>query len=578
MLIPLRSKIIIIASILVGLGISISYLSSNNSMLGIPTSETTDSQKLTTFSSEKLNNQITWDRVVEDSKHAWDGLIAIKDLYSPEDVDLTVSYNSHTGQTSSNLRFFLLDASIWMYLITEDEEYLEQARKVADDIEKYLLSEKNLVRVYHVNQYPIESHPSTNKYVLESVSKLALLDPNYNELVSKLADAMIQYEIESKTNLIHSYVFPNGTVHTKEMYFPYGGDVAIKGLLNAYEATSNEIYLSQAYNSITSYWDLRNKTTNLLPSWVFSDTMNVKEDFMQQYGAGAFLKTLLHYYYLTGDETIYNIIEEYTESITTYFWDGTRWNYRVNSDGSVLSTLVEGNFAKLDDALFLVYDLDRSAFYETYEKAKSDYDSTFQNDLILTNTLVKHAVEDNGTDNVKQSMIWYAFPIIQNTAIRLYHDTEDNMYLKKQQDFYNAITKYHKRDLGYIGSVDPYTFEDDSYDYLIAKFGTGIVANKIFSTIKSSSTVHIVWTTIGSTSIEEPFIETFYDSGWFNAVKFNYAEKEIRFKMVTGKGTITFPDKIESVTMNDEIYRNFEENMLKTTSGTNSYTVRLGTK
>jgi len=173
-----------------------------------------------------------------------------------------------------------------MYLITQDEVYLEQARKVADDIDKYLLSEKNILHVYHIDQYPMESVYVTNKYGLESVTKLALLDPNYNELVEKLADALIQYEISPKTNLIHDFVFPNGTVHTQEMYFPYGGDVAIKGLLYAYEATSNENYLLQARNSIMAFWDLRNKTTNLVPSSVYSDTKDVKEEFMQQYGAG----------------------------------------------------------------------------------------------------------------------------------------------------------------------------------------------------------------------------------------------------------------------------------------------------
>ena len=524
---------------------------------------------------EETDNQITWERVVNDSKHAWNGLITIRDLYSPQDVDLTVEYNSHTGKKSANLRFWLLDASLWMYLITGDEEYLKQARKVADDIDMYLVNEKNLVHVYLVQQYPLESHQSTNKYVLESVSKLALIDPNYNYLVEKLADGMIRYEIEPNTNLIHTYVFPNGTVHTNEMYFSYGGDVAIKGLLNAYEATSNETYLLQARNSITSYWDLRNKTTNLVPSWVFSDTKETKEDFMQQYAAGAYLKILLHYYYLTGDQVIYNIIEEYTDAIISYMWDGKRWDYRINTDGSIRSEVVEGNFAKLDDALFLVYELDKEKFYDAYEKAKLDYDFSFQNDFVSTNSLIKHSVTDNGDDSAFESTIWFAFPIIQNTAMRLYHDTQDDLYLEKLNEYYNSVIQHHKRELGYIDSIDPYTFQDHSSGYSLAKLGTGIIANKIFSTIKPSPTVKIIWTTIGDTYLDEPFIETFYDSGWFNAVKFNYAKKEIRFEMIMGEGTITFPEKIVSVTINDEAYTNFDENILQTISGTNSYTVKL---
>ena len=121
-------KRIIVFSIIFGISFVLIYytLLSNDKL-----SEFSDSQKLTTPSSEKLDNQITWDRVVEDSKHSWDGLIAIRDSFSPEGVDLTAYYNAETGAIVPHLRFALLDASIWMYLITQDEVYLEQARKVA---------------------------------------------------------------------------------------------------------------------------------------------------------------------------------------------------------------------------------------------------------------------------------------------------------------------------------------------------------------------------------------------------------------------------------------------------------------
>ena len=59
---------------------------------------------------------------------------------------------------------------------------------------------------------------------------------------------------------------------------------------------------------------------------------------MQQYGAGIFLKVLLHYYYLTEDvEDVYKIIEDYTDAVVDYFWDGKTWNYRVDYDGTVRS-------------------------------------------------------------------------------------------------------------------------------------------------------------------------------------------------------------------------------------------------
>jgi len=146
---------------------------------------------------------------------------------------------------------------------------------------------------------------------------------------------------------------------------------------------------------------------------------------------------------------------------------------------------------------------------------------------------------------------------------------------KKLNEYYYSVIQHHKRELGYINSIDPYTFQDDSSGYSLTSLGTGIIANKIFSTIKPSTTVKIIWTTIGDTYLEEPFIETFYDSGWFDTIKFNYAKKEIHFEMIIGEGTVTFPEKIVSVIINDEAYTNFDENILQTISGTNSYTVRL---
>ena len=78
-------------------------------------------------------------------------------------------------------------------------------------------------------------------------------------------------------------------------------------------------YLDQVKRTILAYWDLRDKETNLIPSWVNAETKSIKEPFMQQYGAGIFLKVLLHYYYLTEDKDVYKIIEDYTDASCTLF-------------------------------------------------------------------------------------------------------------------------------------------------------------------------------------------------------------------------------------------------------------------
>ena len=197
----------------------------------------------------------------------------------------------------------------------------------------------------------------TNVEILCDVAKLALVASNYAQLTKTLADAVIEHEINRETDLFYSFVTLEGEPLDRSMNMSYSGSVGLESLLLAYEVTSDRTYLDQVKRTILAYWDLRDKQTNLIPSLVNADTSTVKEPFMQQYGAGIFLKVLLHYYYLTEDGDIYKIIEDYTDAVVDYFWDGKTWNYRVDYDGTVRSDIIEANYGKLDDALFLVYDL-----------------------------------------------------------------------------------------------------------------------------------------------------------------------------------------------------------------------------
>ena len=163
------------------------------------------------------------------------------------------------------------------------------------------------------------------------------MDPDYIQLTKTIADAVIEHEINHETEFFYDAVTLEGKPLYRDMYMSYGGSVGLESLLLAYEVTSDVVYLDQAKRTILAYWELRDKETNLIPSWIYSDTGGIKEPFMQQYGAGIFLKVLLHYYYLTEDEDIYKIIEDYTDSVVDYFWDGKTWNYRVDYDGTVRS-------------------------------------------------------------------------------------------------------------------------------------------------------------------------------------------------------------------------------------------------
>jgi hypothetical protein len=154
--------------------------------------------------------ELSWAQIVEDAQYGWNGLINLRDRYSPQGIDLVPDYNANTNEVSDTLGFGLLDASLWMYQITGDTAYLDQARLVADDVEAYMLNDKGIMCAYSRTSGQDCSAPTSNRNAVTAVAKLALLDPYYIPLVEKLADAMIKYEINTNTDIFYQSIFPNG--------------------------------------------------------------------------------------------------------------------------------------------------------------------------------------------------------------------------------------------------------------------------------------------------------------------------------------------------------------------------------
>jgi len=518
---------------------------------------------------------LDWDTIVNDSKYAYDGSIKMQSEFF-DYVNYIVSYDMSKGLVYDHAEPSLLESGVWLYQITGDEKFLQKASTVADVIEKHYLYNSGIV----MNVHPIsntvkveEGH--TNQEILSDVAKLALVDSNYVQLTKTIADAVIEHEINHETEFFYDAVTLEGKPLYRDMYMSYGGSVGLESLLLAYEVTSDAIYLDQVKRTILAYWELRDKDTNLIPSWIYSDTGDIKEPFMQQYGAGIFLKVLLHYYYLTEDEDVYKIIEDYTDAVVDYFWDGKTWNYRVDYDGKVSSDIIEANYGKLDDALFLVYDLNPTRFQKAYDLAKSDYDFSFKDKITMTNGLAIHAVKDDGSPASPESMITYAFIINQNPAVRLYQDTMNPEYIIDMKDFYEKVISHHKREYGYIWGIDAYTLEDTPLGVMLNQRATGMIGNKINLTFVPSDGVKIVWTKIGNFEITEPFTVHFNQPGRFNAINFDYKEKSIFFETIENEGTITFSGAIKSVLVDDQIYSNFNEKILNTLGGKHSYKVTL---
>ena len=518
---------------------------------------------------------LDWDTIVNDSKYAYDGSIKMQSEFF-DYVNYIVSYDMSKGFVYDHSEPSLLESGVWLYQITGDEKFLQKASTVANVIKKYYLHDSGIVMNVHPlsNTVKVEEL-HTNQAILSDVAKLALVDSNYAQLTKTIADAVIEHEINHETEFFYDAVTLEGKPLYRDMYMSYGGSVGLESLLLAYEVTSDVVYLDQVKRTILAYWELRDKETNLIPSWIYSDTGGIKEPFMQQYGAGIFLKVLLHYYYLTEDEDIYKIIEDYTDATVNYFWDGKTWNYRVDYDGTVRSDVIEANYGKLDDALFLVHDLDPVRFQKAYDLAKSDYDFSFQAKASIVNGLVTHSVKDDGSRESIESMMTYAFIINQNPAVRLYQDTMQPEYIEDMKAFYEKVISEHKREYGYIWGINAYTLEDTSLGTALNQRAVGMIGNKINLTFAPSDNVKIVWTKIGNFEITEPFIVHFNEPGRFNAIKFDYEEKSIFFEIIENEGTVTFSGAIKSVLSDGQNYSNFNENTLNTLEGKHNYKVTL---
>ena len=532
--------------------------------------------QLETHSESELHNYLLhWNEIVDDAKYAYDGSIELKKIFFKNpDVHLTTKFVPQ-GYFHPIATYDFIDSGIGMYQLTGDELYLNQARNTASELENNFLSDKNLILWLDPTSSKFIDLPTSNQELLFDISNLALLDSNYNTLVKKMADEIIENEINPETNLFYTSIDYSGSVSDSNMYISYASAYGLDSLLRAYEVTSDEIYLTQVKNTIFAYWDERDKNTNLIPSMINAETKEVKQEFMQQYGAGIFLKILLHYYYLTDDPEILSIMKIYSDSVLEYFWDGNTWNYRVNSDGGVLSPVIEANFGKLDDALILLYDLDPVLFEKAYYFAKNDYDNSLKDNLILENNLIIHSVKDDGTKDSPQSMMLYAFAINQNVGTRLYHDTMQVDYLSNLHKFYDGIITHHKNDFGYVHGIDAYSKEIVELGNIQNQRSPSLITNKLVLSLIPSANVNIIWTIIGTHELSEPFITGFHDSGRFNNIEFDYANRSIDMKTVYGKGTITFADKIQSVLVDGMEYVDFNNYTLNTLDGKHRYQVYL---
>ena len=108
--------------------------------------------------------------------YAYDGSIKVQSKFF-DYVNYTVRYDTVKNNIADYSDPTLLRAGVWLYQITGNEKFLQNAGTVADVIEELYLTDLGIV----MNVHPItntvnvgEEH--TNQVILCDVAKLALVD------------------------------------------------------------------------------------------------------------------------------------------------------------------------------------------------------------------------------------------------------------------------------------------------------------------------------------------------------------------------------------------------------------------
>jgi uncharacterized protein YyaL (SSP411 family) len=251
-----------------------------------------------------------------------------------------------------------------MYKITHNQTYLAYARSAADSLQEHMLNDKGIIRNYSHKTGASDSDPTdSNFYLLPAVADLAIYDPSYKPLAEKVAYGIVRYGLSDK-DIPYGTIYPNGTVADTKTGLPSNGgrqgtvSITIMGLLRAYQATENPVFLNKSRNILLSLWNNMRTKYDLIPTSFDSVSFRTINSNTQLYATGELLKAYIYYYYLTHDPQIKNIIADYSSATYDSYWSKAKGDqgyfvYRVNVDKSRPSiiSLLETNWHKLDMSL-----------------------------------------------------------------------------------------------------------------------------------------------------------------------------------------------------------------------------------
>jgi hypothetical protein len=520
------------------------------------------------------STSLTWDEIVANGQVAYNHFMNQR-VYP---YYFSTRYNYHT-HTNESVALPYLIHSIYQYLITSDEAYLNTTKRTADDIRNYLfLGVDNCVYSWNPVTHSrttatLETHDVAT--ILHSLILLARIDNSYIALAERITNGIVNKYINPNNNLLCSNICSAG----------YGTNFAneemliVKDLLMMYELTGNITYRDKALDILIASWALRDPVTNLLGISYYPDGTVIDPEMKQGGTGGGFLNSLNYAYYITQDPTVKTMIEDYSQAMNNYIYSDQlkAYRYRTYTSGwyNPSHNIYEFCYGWLDDAMIRAYHITNNP--TTYTTANTDFNTSFMDWLTIRNFLVVHGTNPNGNDYTYQSVIYHTFSI-PFVGYMMYLETGDESYLDLSIQFYHQLMLKHKREnpAGYIVSINPYTFEDESYlGYLSspqAMFLPTIMVPLLIRPVNAT----VDW----NLGFNKPMSGTYLTPVEYRNVSFDYASKTIAFDSITKdgfRGHIKLPGMtIKEVKLpNNEFAIYTDNDTFYVNEGTDSYTVTV---
>lgn len=262
---------------------------------------------------------------------------------------------------------YIITAALQLYYITGDAAYLTVAKAAADDFYDGRDGTTNIPRLTNSGGTRITSTLDDVIKILPCFFDLAFLDPaNYKSKLETIMNGIYSYGMYETNNLFYYSLKTDGT-HVNVNGFS-GYDIGSWNMAKLFFAvwllTQNPTHLDRCARFVKGLWDLKNATTNLIPRYFNVETKAILNAWLKQGEEMGDALLTLSYIVSHGVEKhtfdattvdFKDILEKSMAAAHNYFWKAAdkRWNYKVNTDGTVNDSNAECVFSILDLGLLL---------------------------------------------------------------------------------------------------------------------------------------------------------------------------------------------------------------------------------